>query len=120
MNADDFAIDLIPGRLEPTSFGERRFAGTSVSIEEVLGVGFVPNRLPPPLNHGDLLVATQEALLSAERNLSRLDGVARDLENPYLLIGPFTTREAKFSSAIENTYASARQIALFDFDPNSI
>ncbi len=110
MQYADFQSSESPGRLEPTSFHER------VGLESVAarGFGFVPDPLPPDLNHGQMLVTIQDVLLSAERGLSRLDTVARDLENPYLLIGPFVSREAKLSSAIENTFASAEQLALFD------
>lgn len=61
-----------------------------------------------------------QSVLDAERALSALDGAASQLPNPHLLIGPFLRREAKLSSAIENTFASAEQLALFEFDPTSV
>lgn len=120
MKAADFDLDITPGQLEPTEFVERRFTGTRIEHQKVRGVGFVPNPLPPDMDLGDLLVQTYDALVAAERQLSLLSGVARDLDNPFLLIGPFITREAKLSSAIENTFASGSNLALFDLDPNTV
>jgi len=120
MRTEDFAAGIASGRLERTVFKEKIYTGTAVTLRDVHGYGFVPNPLPPNLDRGELLVQIQDGLLEAERSLSELAGIARDLENPYLLIGPFVQREARLSSAIEDTYASAKQVMLFDLDPNSI
>jgi Fic family protein len=119
MKTTDFGPES-PGRLERTVFSEQVFTGTKAELRDIAGMGFVPNPLPPKFDLGKLLIEIQEALLAAERRLSELAGVARDLENPYVLIGPFSAREARLSSAIENTFASARQLALFDVDPTAI
>ncbi len=120
MDYEAFRNSVCPGKLEATVFTEKRFSGGSVAYTDVSGYGFVPDDLPPSLDLGQLLIETQAAILEAERNLTQLDTIARDLENPYMLIGPFITREAKLSSAIENTFASAKQIALFDSDPSAV
>jgi Fic family protein len=119
MKPEDFDLDVAPGRLEPTTFTERVY-GTPITTREVTGLGFVPDPLPPNFDMGEVLQATIKSISRAERCLGELSAMARDLENPYLLIGPFVTREAKLSSAIENTYASAKQIALFDVDLDAI
>lgn len=98
---------------------ERVYEGGISHAREVAGVGFVPNPLPPNLDLGALYIATIHGLLEAQSSLSDLATVARDLDNPYLLMGPFATREAKLSSAIEDTFASARQVMLFEFDVDS-
>lgn len=121
MQANDFS-DPFPGRLEPTTFREARWKdGVRYSID-VPGMGFVPDPLPvSSLDRREVLDATYERLVAAERELSRLGGIADDqLPNPDLLINPFAQREARLSSAIENTFASAEQIALFDADPTAV
>lgn len=119
MKENDFRPGF-PGKLERTIFRERIFTGTRIDVREVPGVGFVPDPLPPKLDLGGLLVEIHDAVVAASSKLAELAAVARDLQNPYILIGPFSAREARDSSAIENTYASAQQLALFDIDPNAI
>ena len=72
---------------------------------------FVPNALPPELNV-DWDLANQIA--SAQGELSRLAGLARNLPNPRLLIGPFVRREAVLSSRIEGTQASLSDLFFFE------
>lgn len=48
--------------------------------------------------------------------LTDLNGKARSLPNPHLVAKPFQIREAQASSRIENTIASAEEIALVDLD----
>ncbi len=119
MRPEDFASES-PGRLEPTEFDERAGSGPG-GVRRVRGVGFVPDSLPPKsLRRDELLDALYDPLMTAERSLSLLEGCGRNLKNPHLLIGPFVRREARLSSAIENTFASAEQLALFEFDPSTV
>jgi Fic family protein len=74
---------------------------------------FVPNPLPPKLLWDNSLTGTISAATLA---LGRLDGVARDLPNPHLLIRPFLSREAVLSSQIEGTQASIPDLLLFEID----
>ena len=72
---------------------------------------FVPDTLPPDLEPSwDLTRRTSEA----DRALSELAGIARNLPNPHLLIGPFVRREAVLSSRIEGTQASLSDIFLYE------
>jgi len=108
-----------PGRLEPTTFLEHQVVDGLLQTTHVQGFGFVPNLLPqadapPP----DYLVDLFPAILDAERSLSQLEGAASRLPNPHMLINAFSRREALLSSAIENTFSSAEQLALFAIDPN--
>lgn len=122
MRPSEFS-DQAPGRLEPTTFRESSWKDGVRESKDIPGVGFVPDPLPPKgVSRREVLDATYEVLIAAERELSKLGGVAdhADLPNPYLLIGPLAQREARLSSAIENTFASAEQIALFDADPSAV
>jgi len=116
MSPDDFS-DTSPGNLHPTSFRERYSDGTYRDVE---GLGFVPDVLPPEFDLGLLLIEQHQRVIEAERALSHLDGIAGRVENPVLLMRPLQYREAKLSSAIENTFASAKQMALFDVDPTTV
>lgn len=116
MSPDDFS-DQSPGVLTPTIFREHAGAGMT---RDVAGLGFVPDPLPPNLDVGQLLVELYEPIANAERALSYLDGIASRTGNPALLMGPIQRREARLSSAIENTIASAEQMALFDVDPTAV
>lgn len=72
---------------------------------------FVPDPLPPPLSiDWDLA----NLLSRADRALSELAGLARNLPNPHLLIGPFIRREAVLSSRIEGTQASLSDLFFFE------
>jgi hypothetical protein len=50
--------------------------------------------------------------------LSELGGLARNLPNPHLLIGPFVRREAVLSSRIEGTQASLSDLFYFEAAPS--
>jgi len=95
MNRADF-VEEAPGRFAPTTGG---------------AFGFVPNPLPPDLKLSWELVRRLEL---AERALSRLAGAGSTLPNPYLLITPFTRREAVLSSRIEGTQASLSDLLSYE------
>lgn len=119
MRIEDFAATS-PGRLEPTTFLERFWEAGLPKTRPVRGNAFVPAPLPPKLERPALLDRLYPVLEAAHRNLGVLDGVSRNLRNPHLLIGPFVRREAVLSSKIENTHASAEQLALFEFEPGAV
>jgi Fic family protein len=95
MNPDDFTKEK-PGRLMRAPQGYW---------------AFVPDPLPPPLSI-DWDLANR--LSEADRALSELGGLARNLPNPHLLIGPFVRREAVLSSRIEGTQASLSDLFFFE------
>lgn len=103
-----------PGRLEPTTVVEHEWREGRPKAKRVRGLGFVPDPLPPSIALGELLEATYPRLIAAERNLSQFEGSAKRLPNPHLLLGVFSRREAILSSRIENTFASAEELALFE------
>ena len=95
MNPDQF-LKSAPGRL--------------VLIPE--GVqSFIPK--PPPASLS-FTTDTIKLLSNADISLGRLQGVAQTLPNPQLLVRAFLRREAELSSRIEGTFASQRELVLFD------
>jgi cell filamentation protein, protein adenylyltransferase len=93
-----------PGRLIRTGTGQAAYWA------------FVPAALPPEIDWGQSRVAL---LSMADRALGRLSGVARNLPNPHLLLGPFMRREAVLSSRIEGTQASLSDLLLFEALPDA-
>ena len=88
-----------PGRLVPVEDGDH---------------AFVPNPLPPNW----LVPETLWPLIAeANRYLGILEGVGRNLPNPTILLRPLEDREAIQSSRIEGTYATARELLLFEMSP---
>jgi Fic family protein len=79
---------------------------------------FVPNHLPPEVDWFEPVM--MDALIKAERLLGRLGGVGGQLQNPYLLIGFYTRREAVLSSKIEGTQATLTDLALFEVDRSAV
>ncbi len=105
-----------PGSVVRTHAFERRIVpdGAPESIR-VEGKAFVPNPLPPKnIAWESTLGQLMPQLLRATHELARLDGLASNLENPHLLLYPLLLREAKLSSRIENTIASAEEVVLME------
>jgi len=119
MNPSDFTDDA-PGKLVRTTFVDRIWQSDQWVAEDSEGWAFIPDSLPPEIDTAGLLPELYPQIVAAERALSLLEGTARRLPNPHLLIGVFARREAIRSSAIENTFASAEEIALFDQDPSAV
>jgi Fic family protein len=75
-------------------------------------LAFVPHPLPP--------VALQPSfelmslISDADVALARLDGIARSLDDPEILVRPFVRREALDSSRIEGTQTTYSQLVLFE------
>jgi Fic family protein len=100
MRREDFTLDA-PGGI----------------IQSTLGYeAFLPNALPPEL---PLTWSLVQALSAADRAVSELAGVARNLPNPHLLINPFLRREAVLSSRIEGTQASLSDLFVFEASEHS-
>lgn len=72
---------------------------------------YVPPPLPPAIDTGGRLAVLNGR---AERALGHLGGVAYRLPDPYLLIGPFSRREAVLSSRIEGTVASLTDLVQYE------
>jgi len=107
-----------PGQLVSTTAIHHRLAERGIVNETLAGEAFVPDPLPPAHPTADEVKAEfYEQIVAAERGLSELEGAAKRLPNPHLLICPLLRREAILSSKIENTIASADQLVLFEEDP---
>lgn len=84
-------------------------AGRAVRTPD--GHAFVPNPLPPQIQ---ITWKLANDLSLADRRLSELGGIARNLPNPHLLIQPFIRKEAVLSSRIEGTVASLSDLFSFE------
>lgn len=113
MNPDSFTASS-PGRLVETSGQEwRHTAAGKRELAEFRGKAFVPDPLPPRnLDFERLIGRIWPELGAATAALQRLDATAATLTNPHLLSNPFKIREAQASSRIENTIASAEEVAI--------
>jgi Fic family protein len=95
--------------MQPSDFTEDRW-GKLLRHREGFWY-FVPDRLPPRLAPDWNLTG---ALSEADRSLSELAGLSRNVPNPHLLIGAFIRKEAVLSSRIEGTQASLSDLFLFE------
>lgn len=73
---------------------------------------FVPHALPPA--KWVIGASTWQLLVEAMHELGRLDGIAINLPNPGILLRPLENREALRSSSLEGTYATPKELLLFD------
>lgn len=112
MDTSQFNPQLAPGQLVPTVGYERRPHGGMTERVPVHGTAFVPDALPPSLDWVSVIGHLAKPLLDATSALARLDGVASRLPNPHLLLRPLWTREAKYSSQIEDTIATVEEVAI--------
>lgn len=83
------------GKLVPTTHGQH---------------AFVPNPLPPAVNLQPLMVEFGEAMQA----IGDLNGMSRELPNPYMVIRPLQRREALTSSSMEGTHASPDDLVLLE------
>ena len=88
-----------PGRTVPIAGGEH---------------AYVPNPLPPKWKFPERL---WPSLTKAREKLALLEGVGRTLPDAGLLLRPLQKREAIQSSRIEGTYATPRELLLFEMEP---
>lgn len=76
---------------------------------------FVPDPLPPDIRYDAIMRLTDEA----RGQLGILEGMGRIMPNPNLLIHPYLTKEAVYSSRIEGTMASVMDVFKFDLEGTS-
>ncbi len=102
--------------MEITKFGNGK-TGTLLPFSAPGGsqdYAFVPDPLPPKWTFDPKL---WPLLAEAKRRLGELNGVARMLPNPELLLKPLQRVESLTSSRLEGTYATAEQVMLFELSP---
>lgn len=114
MELTDFTKDS-PGKLEPIRSSEPVFQEDEWEARDVDTHAFSPEPLPANIDANAIMLDLYHEVIAAERSLSQLEGAASRLTNPHLLIGAFSRREAIASSAIENTFATPEELALFNF-----
>jgi Fic family protein len=75
---------------------------------------FIPAPLPPSWRFPEHL---WPLLSEAKQQIGILEGLGRTLPNPAILLRPMADREAIRSSRLEGTYASPRELLLFELEP---
>src|SRR4051812_2174836 len=103
--------------MDTTRFTDGR-TGQLVRVETEDGpdYAFVPDPLPPDWEFPPRL---WPLLAQAREQLARLDEKGKTVPNPTLLLEPLQKREALRSSSIEGTYATAKELLLFELDPRT-
>lgn len=110
MSPDQFTARK-SGELVVTQFAQSVRKDGKIETRMVKGLAFVPNDLPPKLSRSEIIEAVLDDLIAAEKSLSHLDGIAEDLPSVRLLWAPLARREAILSSKIEDTVATAVELA---------
>lgn len=72
---------------------------------------FLPNALPPDF---DIQSIDSYLCSEAHRLLGELSGIGRNLPNPYLLVNPYSKKEAVASSRIEGTQAEIDDLIRYE------
>ena len=72
---------------------------------------FVPAPLPPDITWSSKLLA---ALSRADRGIARLAEVGNAFPVPHVVVRPFARREAVFSSQIEGTRTSLKELLTYE------
>lgn len=92
------------------------FPGWLCHIPDFLGAtqAYNPNPLPPDWGFPEKL---WPLLHEAGKQLMLLEGIGRPLPNAGILLRPLRNREAILSSRMEGTFATARELLLFELDP---
>jgi Fic family protein len=99
--------NLVPSRIQERYGREGREIPASVEVQ-----AFVPDNLPPAAGMDEVVRQVLHELLEAQTQLSRLEGRAKGVVQPRLLMAPFWRREARLSSLIEDTVTTPEQVAI--------
>ncbi|MEX1231196.1 MAG: Fic family protein [Planctomycetaceae bacterium] len=99
MRNSDFVDGRSPGRMTPIDGGLH---------------AFVPHALPP---RWEMPSEFWPLVRDAWANIKELNGIGRLLKNPTILLKPLENREAIQSSRIEGTFATAKELLLFEKAP---
>ena len=97
--------------MRPSDFQEGRSPGRLVQVPNSHLQAFVPRNLPPSW---EMPVSFWPLLRDAWSTIKELNGVGLVLPDPTILLGPLEDREAIQSSRIEGTFATARELLLFE------
>ena len=97
-------------RFTPAKTGEL----VQVTTDDGPDFAFIPAPLPPNWKVPERLWSL---VAEAREQIGRLDEKGRAMRNPSLLLDPLQKREALRSSAMEGTYATAKELLLFEIAP---
>lgn len=86
----------------------------AIVAEDGPDYAFIPDPLPP---RWEFPTRLWPLLAEAREELARLDEKGRTVPNPTLLLDPLQKWEALRSSSIEGTYATAKELLLFELAP---
>ena len=101
--------------MDPKRFDPNLKTGSIVPISQPEpDFAFVPDQLPPNFQMNENI---WRLLIEAKAELFRLDGCARALQNPQLLLSPLRRQESLTSSALEGTFATPEELLLFELEP---
>ncbi|QDU42407.1 Adenosine monophosphate-protein transferase SoFic [Symmachiella dynata] len=75
---------------------------------------FIPDPLPP---NWEFPAALWPLLSDVKQQIGILEGLGRNLPNPGILLRPISDREAIRSSRLEGTFASPKELVLFELQP---
>lgn len=99
----------------------KRFSEASPGrLVRILGneVAFVPDPLPP--RGWEFPADLWPLLAEAKQYIGQLEGIGSVLQNPTILLRPMGDREAIGSSALEGTYATPKELLLFELQPSEV
>jgi Fic family protein len=104
--------------MDVSKFTENKI-GRLIAISAIQGAqdhAFIPDSLPSKWTFDAEL---WPLLAEAKRHLGMLDGAARILPHPKLLLKPLQRVESLTSSRLEGTYATAQEVMLFEMNPKN-
>lgn len=98
---------------------DRRLFGPNAP-GELISIGkqehaFIPAPLPP---HWEFPTRLWPILAEGKQLIGELEGVGSVVPNPGLLLRPLADREAIRSSSLEGTYATPKQLLLYELQPS--
>jgi len=99
----------------------KKFGGSAPGELIAIGggdVAFVPHALPP--RDWSFPVELWPLRAEAKRYLGELEGIGSVLPDPTILLRPMADREAIQSSALEGTYATPKELLLFELEPTDV
>lgn len=108
-----YANSVVRFCMDISKFTDQK-TGRLVPISTPKDYAFIPDPLPANWTFDTTL---WPLLAEAKRCLGMLDGAARILPNPQLLLKPLQRVESLTSSRLEGTYATAQQVMLFEMNP---
>lgn len=117
MDPSNYRNGHSPGKLVQTEFIDVHLVNGRPEQQRIQGHSFVPDPTPGVSELHEHLSGVLGPLEAAANAVGKLDGFFRQTPggfniDPWVLFQPLRLREARLSSRIENTVASAREVAI--------